>query len=165
MRGRTVQSTRLHQKRDLLPRHRLRLRMLPGRHRQDLQKHPQLGRTAPQLRDRHLSKLLPNLHLLQHSAILFIGYAEHVEKLMDCIVTGATHAVRPNTLRGTCTSTPRTGSVPIAKTKCRSSGVSAIVESGGRGAHRSSIMAKPQRTASLRRVLPQPRWCSTGGRW
>ena len=165
MRGRTVQSTRPHQKQGLLPRHRLRLRTLPGRHRQGLQKRLRLGRTAPQLRDRHPSKLLPNLHLLQLSAILFIGYVEHVEKLTGCIATVATHAVRPNMLRGTCTSTPHTGSVPIVKTKCLSSGVSAIVESGGRGAHRSSIMAKPQKTASSQRVLQQPRWCSTGGRW
>ena len=97
--------------------------------------------------------------------ILFTGYAGRVEKSMACIATAATLAVRPSTLRGTSTNTPRTGYVPIVKTKYRSSGPFAIVESGGRGAHRSSIMVKPQKTASSQKGLQLPRWCSTGGRW
>ena len=165
MQGRTVRSTRLHQKRDLRPRHRLRLQMLPRRHRQGLQKRLQPGRTAPQQRDRHLSKLLPNLHLRRLSAILFTGYVGRVERSMGCIAMAAIHAVRPSTLRGTSMSTPRIGYGPIVKTKCLSSGLFAIAESGGREAHRSSIMAKPQRTASSQRGLQLPRWCSTGERW
>ena len=165
MQGRTVLSTRLHQKRDLPPRHRLRLRMLPRRHRQGLRKRPRLGRTAPESQGLRLSKLLQNLHRRQHSAILFTGYAGRVEKSMACIATAATLAVRPSTLRGTSTNTPRTGYVPIVKTRYRSSGPFAIVESGGRGAHRSSIMVKLQKTASSQRGLQLPRWYSTGGRW
>ena len=100
-----------------------------------------------------------------HSAKLFTGYVGRVEKSMACIAMAATLAVRPSTLRGTSTNTPRTGYVPIVKTKYRSSGPFAIVESGGREAHRSSIMVKPQKTASSQRGLQLPRWCSTGGRW
>ena len=165
MQGRTVRSIRLHQKRDLRPRHHLQLRMLPRRHRQGLRKPLQPGRTAPQQRDRHLSKLLPSLHLLQLSATLFTGYVGRVEKSMGCIATAAIHAVRPSMLRGTSTSTPRTGYAPIAKTKYLSSGLFVIAESGGRGAHRSSITAKPQKIASSQRGLQLPGLCSTGERW
>ena len=165
MQGRTVRSTRLHRKRDLRPRHRLRLQMLPRRHRQGLQKPLQPGRTAPQQRDRHLSRLLPNLHLLRLSAILFTGYVGRVEKSMGCIAMAAIHAVRPSTLRGISMSTPRIGYAHIVKTKYLSSGPFVIVESGGRGAHRSSITAKPQKTASSQRGLQPHGLCSTGERW
>ena len=165
MQGRTVRSIRLHQRRDLRPHRHLQLRMLLRRHRQGLRKPLQPGRTAPQQRDRHLSKLLPNLHLLQLSAILFTGYVERVEKSMGCIATAAIRAARPSTLRGTSTSTPRIGYAPIAKTKYLSNGPFVIAESGGREAHRSSITAKLQKITSSQRELQLPGLCSTGKRW
>ena len=165
MQGRTVRSTRLHRKRDLRPRHRLRLQMLLRRHRQGLQKLLHPGRTAPQQRDRHLSRLLPNLHLLRPSAILFTGYVGRVEKSMGCIAMAAIHAVRPSTPREISMSTPRIGYARIAKTKYPSSGPCVIVESGGREAHRSSITARLQRTASSQKGLRPHGLCSTGERW
>ena len=76
---------------------------------------------------------------------------------MGCIATAAIHAVHPSTPRVISTNTPPTGYALIVKTKCLSNGRSAIAESGGQEAHRSSIMAKPQRTASSQRELQLPR--------
>ena len=156
MRGRTVPSTRPHQKRGPLPRRHLRHQMPPRRHRQGHQRRLQQGRTARLQRGHPPSKPLLNLHHLGPSATPSIGCVEGAAKSMDCTVMVATRAVHPSTRRGISTNMPHIGYAPTVKTKYLSKGACVDVESGGRGAHRSSTTGKLLRTASWPRVQRQP---------
>ena len=68
---------------------------------------------------------------------------------MGCTVMVATRAALLNMLKGTSTSTPRIGYALTARTRCPSSEVFVDVGNGGRGALRSSTMAKPPRRLGL----------------
>lgn len=164
MQGRTVRSTRLHQRRDRRPRLHPRLQTPPRRHRRGPPKRHQQGRTARRQQGHRLSKLRPSLHPQQLSAIRFTGFVEPVEKSMDCTVMVATRAVHPSMLRGMFTSTALIGSVHIVRTKYPLDVPSVTVESGGQGAHRSLTTARLLKIALSPKAPQQHGWCLTGGK-